>query len=171
MNQYYRLLSNFRLVECASAFLIIMLLNVMCIPVYKVFLANTYALNQAYATVDVRMNLAIDSAYTGNADGVKDYTYLNSEGFYVERIAISPQGHISATANFIDEYIHTPNFVKKEFNGKTFVLHKNVNAQQGYEFWSWRCLGSQNEQPFRVIDPTPEGTLKAKYTQLFCGDK
>jgi len=170
MNQDYRLLSNFRLVELLSVLLIIVLLNALCLPIYKGYVVNAYAVNQAYMMVDVRTNLSIDSAYTGNANGAKDYTYLAEDEYrHVEHIDVNHQGHISVKSRLIDDYNRIPGFVKNALDGKTLVWHKNINTQNGYEFLSWRCKNSSNEPPFRVIDPAPKATLETKYDYFFCG--
>jgi len=169
MKQYYRLLSCFRLVECASALLVIVILHALCLPVYKVYVSNAYALNQAYVMVDVRTNLSIDSAYTGNAYGSNGYDYLLEDDSYVGEIDVSPQGHISAKLRLADYYNHTPSFVKKAIDGKTMTLYRNINTQNGYDFLTWRCASSPNEIPFRVIEPVPDSTLELKYFHLFCG--
>jgi len=169
MSQYYRLLSGFRLLEFSSVFLIVLLLNALCITIYKVYLINAYALNQAHMLVDLKTRLSIDSAYTGYADGAKDYKELiDGSGYYAEQAYVSADGHISVKAKLTDEHKAVPDFVKAALDGKTLVLHKNINSQDGYDFVSWHCVGSQNDLPFKVIGETLKPTVDAKYYDVFC---
>ena len=168
MNRYYRLLSNYRLFESLAVLLIIAMLYGLCLPIYKAYVVNAYALDQAYVMVDVKTQLSIDSAFTGEPNGAGDYSRLADKNRGVASIEVSSQGHITTKATMTGLYSGTPSFVQTALNDKTLVLHKNINSQSGYDVLSWQCVSRQNKAPFRVIDPVADGTLEPKYYSQFC---